>query len=324
MYLRKEYFTFMIQISADTIQEITEFKSLIDALHDGFTSKIETPMRHHHDYANPEVGVDSTLLLMPSWEAGKNLGVKIVTVSPENGRLDLPSIQGTYLLFNAIDGTIRSIIDGKALTVKRTAATSALAARFLSNPDSKSLLMIGTGALSPNLIEAHCAVRPINKVYVWGRSLEKAKAIQKQLDFLQVEIVPVTDLDAIIPLVDIISCATLSSDPIIKGALLRPGQHIDLVGAYKKDMREADDDVIVRGSVFIDTFQGGLKESGDIVIPLESGILQEEEICADLIMLCKNEHLGRTNKDQITVFKSVGHASEDLIAANYYFNQLKV
>jgi ornithine cyclodeaminase len=160
----------MIQISAAQIEKANDFKELVDELRGGFQSSIETPMRHHHDFPNPKEDQDSTLLLMPSWEAGENLGVKVVTVSPENGKYDMPSIQGIYLLFDAHKGNPKALLDGKAMTAKRTAAASALASSYLSRKDSKSLLMVGTGALSANLIEAHCSQRPIEKVWIWGRS----------------------------------------------------------------------------------------------------------------------------------------------------------
>lgn len=313
----------MIHISAEQIQAANQFSTLTEALRDGFRNNIETPMRHHHDYANPKESQDSTLLLMPSWEAGSNLGVKIVTVSPDNGKHDLPSIQGIYLLFDAHKGAPKALLDGKALTVKRTAAASALASSYLSNKNASSLLMVGTGALAPNLIAAHCSQRPIQHVYVWGRTLEKAQAVINQLPHLDLTFEAITDLDTYVPKADIISCATLSPTPLIKGELLREGQHIDLVGSYKKDTREANDDVVRRSTLFVDTYQGGLKESGDIVIPLKENLITENDVVADLYSLCQNKHEGRKNQQEITMFKSVGHASEDLIAANYFFNNVQ-
>ena len=299
----------------------TIFKELIEALKIGFAEKVvETPMRHHHDYVNPKEETDSTLLLMPSWEAGNDLGVKIVTVNPNNGKYDLPSIQGTYLYMDGHKGTIRAILDAKPLTAKRTAAASALAASYLAKKNAKSLLMIGTGALSINLIRAHASVRPIKKVFVWGRNFLKAKLIASQFDQEDIEIVPVENYLEKLSDVDIISCATLSKQPLVLGRFLKEGQHLDLVGAYKKDMREADDLAISKSNIFLDTFQGGLKESGDIVIPLQNGTLKESDIKADLFGLCSGSYQGRQSDKEITFFKSVGHASEDLIGARYYFN----
>lgn len=310
------------QISNEYIEKNTNFPELISEIKNHFSSdEVIVPMRHHHDFPNPEVQADSTLLLMPAWNPSKNAGVKIVTVSPENGQFDLPSIQGTYIYFDAIKGSIKAILEAKSLTVKRTASASALASSYLSREDSSSLLMIGTGALSINLIKAHAAIRPIKEVFIWGRSYEKAIDIAKQLKDENYSIKAIQTLQEKISEVDIISCATLAKTPLVLGKDLRTGQHIDLVGAYKKDMREADDETISKASVYLDTFQGGLKESGDIVTPLQNGTLKEEDIKADLFQLCSNQKTGRNNQEEITVFKSVGHALEDLAAANYYYNK---
>ncbi|MBE7692996.1 ornithine cyclodeaminase family protein [Tenacibaculum finnmarkense] len=320
----------IIQIDSNYIENNTNFSALITELKAAFSSQ-ETlvPMRHHHDFANPAVNADSTLLLMPAWNPSKNAGVKIVTVSPENSQFDLPSINGTYIYLDAVKGTIKAILEAKSLTVKRTASASALASSFLSKENSSSLLMIGTGALSVNLIKAHASVRPIKNVFIWGRNFSKAQAICEELQNENFTITAVQTIEEKISEVDIISCATLSKTPLVLGKYLKAGQHVDLVGAYKKDMREADDQVIKKGAVYIDTFQGGLKESGDIFIPLQTGILKEEDIKADLFQLCSSQEIsegivgkkGRENEDEITVFKSVGHALEDLTAANYFYNQ---
>lgn len=310
------------QISNNFIERNTNFIELISEIKNHFSSnEVIVPMRHHHDFPNPEVKADSTLLLMPAWNPSKNAGVKIVTVSPENGQFNLPSIQGTYIYFDAIKGSIKAILEAKSLTVKRTAAASALASSYLSRKNSNSLLMIGTGALSINLINAHASARPITRVYIWGRNFEKATAIAKELDNKTFTIIPIKSIEEKISEVDIISCATLSKTPLVLGKHLKTGQHIDLVGAYKKDMREADDETISKASVYVDTFQGGLKESGDIVIPLQNGTLNKEDIKADLFQLCSNQKKGRSSEKEITVFKSVGHALEDLAAANYYYNK---
>ncbi len=309
-------------INNEFMESHTDFKKLIKSLKNGFAdSAVETPMRHHHDYANPVEEIDSTLLLMPSWEAGKDLGVKIVSVNPNNGKYNLPSIQGTYLYIDGHKGMIRAIFDAKALTAKRTAAASALAASYLAKLDASTMLMLGTGALSVNLIKAHASVRPIKKVFVWGRNFNKAKLIADQFAELAIEVIPVEDYLQKISDVDIISCATLSKEPLVFGKLLKQGQHLDLVGAYKKDMREADDDAVLRSSIFLDTYQGGLKESGDIVIPMAHGILKKSEVKADLFELCSGSKKGRASDKEITFFKSVGHASEDLIGARYFYRQ---
>ncbi|NQY06613.1 MAG: ornithine cyclodeaminase family protein [Flavobacteriaceae bacterium] len=309
-------------ISTDFINKQTDFSTLINAMRRGFGNKdIIIPMRHHHDFPNGEGNSDSTLLLMPAWNPGQDAGVKVVTVSPDNDRFNMPSIQGSYIYLDAEKGSVKAILEAKSLTAKRTAAASALASSFLSRPDSKSLLMIGTGALSSNLIMAHAAVRPINTVYVWGRDLSNAQQVCCHLKEATFECLAISDYSEVIGKVDIISCATLSKVPLVFGKELQTGQHIDLVGAYRKDMREADDAAITKASVFVDTFQGGLKESGDILIPLTSGILDEKDVLADLFQMCSVNKPFRKSSKEITLFKSVGHAIEDLIAANYYYDK---
>ncbi len=294
-------------IDKNAIEKVLDYPSLINALREGFKSDINAPVRHHHDIKNPKEGVDSTLLIMPAWEESEVLGVKLVTVSPNNTKYNLPSINGLYLLFDAHKGDVLAVMDAKALTTKRTAAASALASSYLSRKDSNSLLMVGTGNLSCELILAHASVRPINRVFVWGRDLRKAEKIVGQLED-KFTIEAVENIDDAIPEVDIISCATLSRDPLISGKLLREGQHIDLVGSFKPNMREADDVARQTADIYIDT-PVALKESGDL-IGIEAG-----DFCADLYQLAKGGHGGRSDDRQITLFKSVGHALEDLVAA---------
>ncbi|MCK0160560.1 ornithine cyclodeaminase family protein [Allomuricauda sp. F6463D] len=314
----------ILKINADFIEENTGFLDLINALELGFSEQQAiVPMRHHHDFPNPEVGKESTLLLMPAWNPSKEAGVKIATVSPANGEFNLPAIQGLYVYLDALNGSIKALIEAKSLTVKRTAAASALASKFLSRLDTKTMLMIGTGALAPNLIKAHACIRPIEQVYIWGRDFKKAAQICASLKEENYTTTPVKNIEGIIGQVDIVSAATLSSTPLVLGKYLKPGQHVDLVGAYRPDMREADDEAIIKSEVFVDTFEAGLKESGDIVIPLKNGVLKKEDIHADLLELSSKKHLGRDNDNQITVFKSVGHALEDLSAASYYYSLYK-
>lgn len=313
----------IVQISADFIEAHTDFSELVKAIEAGFSDgDVIVPQRHHHDFPNPETSEETTLLLMPAWHPGKNAGVKMVTISPENSRYGLPAVQGSYLLMDAVTGKMKAILEAKSLTTKRTAATSALASSYLSRKTASSLLMIGTGALSTQLIKAHASVRPISQVYVWGRTREKAQAVCTELEGENFKSTVVSVIEEIIGAVDIVSSATLSKTPLVLGKHLQPGQHIDLVGAYRKDMREADDEVIKRGSVFVDTY-GGTQESGDLFEPLRTGLLREDEIKGDLFSLCSGKAEGRVGGNEITVFKSVGFALEDLVAASYYHNKFK-
>lgn len=313
-------------ISAAQVNEILQPKALVAKLKQAFASDIETPLRQHFDIANPESERETTLLVMPSWQSGSDIGVKLVTVVPESHKFQLPSIQGVYTLMDAVKGGVKAMIDAPSLTAKRTAGASALASSLVSRADTVSMLMVGTGTLSPELIQAHCAVRPIKQVKVWGRSKEKALAVITQLEqktnMSGIKMEVVTDLDQAITQVDLISCATMSQSPLIKGQLLKAGQHLDLVGSYRPDMREADDDCIRRCELFVDNYQGALKETGDIKTPLDAGLITAEDIKADLFELCKQDVVFDRPAQAITMFKSVGHALEDLAAAQLIATEL--
>ena len=300
-------------IDKDEVKKVLDFPSLIEALRIAFISDIKVPSRHHHDFGNPKAGIDSTLLLMPAWEESESLGVKIVTVSPNNAKYDLPAIQGIYLLMDAEKGTIEALIEGKSLTAKRTASASALASSYLSRKDASSMLMIGTGALSSELIRAHASVRDIKDVYIWGRNKSKAQKIADELKD-EFNIKAIDNIEDQISNVDIISCATLSVEPLVLGKFLKPGQHVDLVGSYKPNMREADDELIKTVDIYIDSDMAK-KETGDLKTPLESNTISEDDIKADLFQLTREEKPGRTSDSSITLFKSVGHGLEDLAAA---------
>ncbi|NRA71111.1 MAG: ornithine cyclodeaminase family protein [Gammaproteobacteria bacterium] len=316
----------MKQLNASQVQSALRFPELIAALKQAFCSDITVPMRHHHDMENPSASRETTLLLMPAWQAGEKAGVKMVTVAPDNSALNLPSIQGIYLLLDLRTGTPEIMMDAPTLTTNRTAAASALAASFLARKDASHLFVVGTGALSSQLIRAHHAVSPLTHVTVWGRNEDKAAQVLTQVADLNLIAATTTSIEAGINQADIISVATLSQTALIEGKWLKPGQHLDLVGAYRPDMREADDEVMRRATIFVDSRPGATKETGDIKIPLAEGVITLDDIKADLFQLSAGEHQGRTDDQQITVFKSVGHALEDLAAAKlvaqYYEDQV--
>ncbi|MGC2411488.1 MAG: ornithine cyclodeaminase family protein [Stellaceae bacterium] len=302
-------------ISGDDIHRLLDFPSLIDALRAMFREGCEAPARHHHRVAAASGdGTPGTLLLMPAWQAGHALGIKIVTVFPDNTKRSLPAVHGAYLLVDAATGVPRALLDGTALTLRRTAAASALAAQFLARPESAVHLMVGTGALAPYLVAAHAIVRPIREVRVWGRDRKKAAALAARLAEAGVAAAPVADLREAVAAADIITCATLAREPLISGAWLRPGTHLDLVGGFTPEMREADDAAIALARVYVDT-DAALHEAGDIVQPLRSGHLVRERIGGDLFGLTRGTCPGRRNPAEITLFKSVGTALEDLAAA---------
>jgi alanine dehydrogenase len=305
-------------VSASEVENILEPGPLVEALRTAFRAGAQVPVRHHHTLDVPG-GEPATLLLMPAWQPGKYCGVKIVTVFPSNGAAGLPSVMGSYFLMSARSGQPLAVIDGRMLTLKRTAAASALAAKYLSRPDSEKLLMVGTGALAPHLIVAHASVRPIRELVVWGRDPKKAQTLAANFNGRRLAARAATSLAEAVAWADTISCATLSKEPLVRGAWLRPGQHVDLVGGFTPEMREADDEAVARARVYVDTWGGALKEAGDIVQPLANGTLQEKQIAGDLAELAQGRAAGRSFHNQITLFKSVGTAIEDLAAAEFVF-----
>ena len=312
----------MIQITNEQMEAILSYERLIPCLKEAFTKDYNLPKRHHHQYPNPKEENESTLLLMPAWDDGKNMGVKIVNVTPDNAKYNLPSIQGLYLLFDLPTGSPKAQMDAKLLTAKRTAATSALASSFLSKKESSSMLMVGTGTLCKELIRAHATTRPIKNIYIWGRNKEKAKSIANELKIDGAHIEAVDDIEDKISSVDIVSCATLSPMALVLGKFISPGQHYDMIGAYKPDMREADDEFISTVDIFVDSYEGASKETGDLAIPLAEGTIKMADLKASLFELCKKLKLGRNNEEQVTCFKSVGHSLEDLAAASLIYNEI--
>jgi ornithine cyclodeaminase len=290
------------------------FPSLIDAIGFMFAGDCVMPVRHHHTVDVPGES-PATLLLMPAWQPGAYIGVKLVSVFPDNHQRGLPAIHGSYLLSSGKTGEMLAVIDGGELTARRTAATSALAARYLARSDASTLLVVGTGRLALNLIEAHSQVRSLTKVLVWGRDIDKARAVASEAVALGYAAEATDDLEAAARSADIISCATLSHAPLIRGAWLKPGSHLDLVGAFKKDMRESDDEAVLRATLFVDTREGAFAEAGDLLQPLEAGLITRDSIKAELAELVTGRSTGRQTQDEITLFKSVGAALEDLAGA---------
>ena len=320
-------------LSAAEVDASLDDLALIDRLEALFRAGCEMPVRHHHRIAEPTGpgSADAMLLLMPAWTrpstekgASSHLGIKVVTVFPDNGKRSLPSIYGQYLLLDGTTGETVAMLDGTMLTKRRTACASGLASRYLSRPESRRLLMIGTGALAPQLVRVHAKVRPIDEVAIWGRRPERAEDLARELSASlprllsrPIAVRAVADRREAVAGADIISCATLSRTPLVEGEWLREGQHLDLVGAYTPQMRESDDRAVKRARIHVDTRAGALKEGGDIVQPLANGTIGESDVIADLYELTRGQRPGRAAGDaaSITLFKSVGAALEDLAAA---------
>ena len=259
-------------------------------------------------------GNDAAFLLKPGWVAGEIIGVKAVTVFPDNGAQDLPMVQAGVLLFDGTTGSLVGACEANTLTTRRTAAASAVAAKRLARPDARRLLVVGSGALAPMAVQAHAHVRSYDTIEVWGRNPDKAAAVVAALAADGIGATVPADLDASVAEADVISCVTGATDPLVKGALLRPGAHVDLIGGFNHTMREADDDVVRRASVFVDTYDDAAI-AGDIAQPIESGVMTADDLLADLAGLVAGTHPGRTSDDEVTMFKSAGTALEDLAAA---------
>ena len=311
----------MMSVDAKTVAEALPYDQLVDALDAAFAGDTEVPLRAHHSVPVPG-GTDGTLLLMPAWSTGRSIGIKIATVFPDNAKLNSPAVFASYLLLSAETGVPVAVLDGTEITVRRTAAASALASRYLSREQASRLLMVGTGNLAPHMVLAHASVRPIDYVIVWGRREEAARDLADRLTESGLRAEPTDDIESAAADVDIISCATLASDSLIHGEWLRPGQHVDLVGAFTPDMREADDEALRRADVYVDTRAGALKEAGEIVQGLSSGAIGEDQIRGELSELASGAVDGRADDDSITLFKSVGTALEDLAAAELVMKNL--
>lgn len=301
----------------EQIQQALPCATLIPALREAFRASAQAPRRHVHPLSDTG---SSTLLLMPVWQSDAHLGVKLVTVVPENRERQLPTVQALFILLDTATGTPLALMDGEELTLRRTAAASALASDYLSRTDSEHLLIVGTGQLAPHMAIAHCAVRDIRRLTVWGRDTHRAHQTAEKIRALglsaaiEIDIAP--DLATASQSADIISCATTSREALLQSAAVRPGTHMDLVGGFKPDMREADDDLMATAALFVDTFDGALAEAGDLVQPLQAGLITRSSVLAELADLATARHPGRSDAQQITLFKSVGTALEDLCAAD--------
>lgn len=298
----------------DAVESALDPQLLVEALREGFREGCEIPQRHRHAWGRT-AEQDAAFVLMPAWKTDGEMVVKLTSIVPGNSDRGLPSVMPIVIVFDAVTGSPTKVMDGRAVTLNRTAAASALASSYLSREDSSRLVMLGSGALAPYLVRAHCAVRPIRHVTVWGRNPEKAKKTAARLEGLGVEVVVADDAVDAIGMADIVSCATLANEPIVRGDWVSPGTHVDLVGSFQAHMREADDALMKRARIFADLREACLAESGDILLPIGNGAISEADILGDLFDLSRNEIAGRQTSEEITVFKSVGIALEDFVAA---------
>lgn len=304
----------------DEVAAATPWPALIEAIEKVFIADGAVgPDRTVHQIDVPG-GPDASLLLKPGWIIGDVVAVKVVTFYPNNGQLDLPTVNGGVLLFDANNGVFLGACDGNVLTARRTAAASAVAAKRLARRDASRLLVVGTGALGPMTAQAHATVRSYDTIEVWGRSAVKAEAVADELRGLGFAANASQDLDSSVAEADVITCVTGSTTPLVKGALLKHGAHVDLIGAFSPNMRESDDDVVRRARVWVDTKSDAIL-AGDLSQPLESGLLQLDDLQGDLAELIEGTCPSRRDDDEITMFKSAGTALEDVAAAKLVFGR---
>jgi ornithine cyclodeaminase len=301
----------MLLIDAPTVREVLTFEKLVPALRNAFSAEVHVPPRHSHEVASHEC--TGTSLIMPAWGGGF-YGVKVVNIWPQNQARGLPGLHSSYLLHDAATGVPLALIDGNEITSRRTAAASALAAGFLARADAQKLLVIGCGRVGSLVPEAMRAVRAISSVAVWDIHRPAADRMRDELGGKGFPAHVADDLEAAVRAADIVSCATLSKEPIVRGEWLSPGSHLDLIGSFTPSMRETDPGCFANAAVFVDTAEAPQK-SGDLLRAFEAGTLRLQDIAGDLFDLCRARAQGRRDPMQRTVFKAVGSALEDLAAA---------
>lgn len=307
----------MKHLDADATRDALPFARLIPALRDAFASGCEVPARHVHRIDAPD-GTRMTSLIMPAWQPGRWFGVKTVNVAAANAARGLPAVHATYLLYDATTGVPVALIDGDEITTRRTAAASALAASWLARADARRLLVVGAGRVAALIPEAYRAVMAIGQVAVWARRAEQAQTLAARLRERGIAADAVTDLEAAVRDADIVSCATLATEPVVHGRWLRPGSHLDLIGGFTPAMREADDACFAGASLYVDTDEA-LRKSGDLLGPMSRGVFSAADLRGTLTDLCRRRAAGRRSDSERTVFKSVGNALEDLAAATLVY-----
>jgi ornithine cyclodeaminase len=302
----------MLLINTEQTRSALSFDTLIPALRTAFQQGATVPLRHTH--AVESGGHQGTALIMPAWSERGYLGVKIINIYPGNGAQGLPGLHATYTLYSAHTGIPLAHVDGDVLTVYRTAGAAALGADYLARRDARVLTIIGSGRIAGLVAQAMCAVRPIERVLVWNVRPAGAQALAASLREAGMDAVAVEDARTAVEQADIVSCATLSTEALVQAAWLRPGTHLDLIGSFKPEMLEAHPDCFRGASVYVDTDEAPAK-SGDLLRAFEAGTLARGDIRGDLQGLTRGTVAGRQRDDEITIFKAVGSALEDLTAA---------
>ncbi len=242
-----------------------------------------------------------------AWIGGQGMAVKTVTIMPENAPIGLPTVQGAVTIFGDATGEVTAVIDGALVTKWKTTADSLLGAKILAAPDPRRILVVGCGVVGRAMAEGYSALYPDARISIWNRTAAKAEVVARQLDCDVA-----TDLKSAVTEADIVSVATMATEPIILGAWLRPGQHIDVIGAFDPVSRETDDEALRRSRVFVDCYETTVDQIGELRIPIANGVITEEEVLGDLYELTRGA-FGRKTPEDITLFKNGGGAHLDLM-----------
>lgn len=306
-------------IDTEQTRGALSFDAVIPALREAFREGATVPTRHVH--AIQSGTAHGTTLIMPAWSDRGYFGVKIINIFPENTHQGLPGLHATYNLYSATTGVPIAQVDGDIVTVYRTAGAAALGADYLARKEASTLLIVGSGRIAGLVAQAMRTVRPIQRVMVWNVREAGAQALAESLRAQGFDAQPTTDLEAAARAADIISCATLSTVPLIQGAWLRPGTHLDLIGSFTPDMRETDPACFDGTTVYVDTDEAPTK-SGDLLSAFDAGVLTRDAIQGNLHQLTTGTRPGRKNDQEITVFKAVGSALEDLTLATLVYESL--
>lgn len=263
-----------------------------------------------------------TMMSRSAYIEGLGYGAKSFTVFGANAARGLPTVQGAMLVFDPENGALSAIVDSPLVTELKTAADSVLGASLLARPGSRHLLIVGAGTVATSLVKAYTEVLPaLDRVSIWARRPEQARALVASLGAslggIGAEIAVAEDLREAIGEADIVSSATMAREPVILGDWVRPGTHVDLIGAFKADMREADDRLIAGSALFVDSRATTLGHIGELIMPIESGAITAGDVLGDLYDLVREDARRRASDDEITVYKNGGGAHLDLMIATY-------
>ncbi|PCK32415.1 ornithine cyclodeaminase family protein [Pseudoalteromonas piscicida] len=307
-------------ISRQAVADSLNYPQLIQALRYGFAQDAGTPMRQVFELDNSDSNHDAFAVL-PAWNADV-IGVKAFTYFPNNNQHHKASLYSKIMLFGREFGEPLALVDGTEVTLWRTSAVSALAADYLAPKEAKHLVFFGSGNLASYMINAHLSVRKYSKVSIIARNAEKGRLLLEFMSSQHPEVEFVLHYkptESIIASADVISCATGSPSPLFNGHWLSAGTHIDCIGNHHKTYRECDTTTVANSRVFVDSRVNVLNEAGELLLPISEGKFSAEQVVAELSEMTKN-NLGRNNKDEVTLFKSVGTALSDLIGAKLVYD----